>query len=82
MGVVYDAGMLCVNRNKSGGRVFSTTEGGGKMDKITRVEDISLQPCTNSRYVQPFRVAYKQVSSQNHGAGMIIISCEFIYLSS
>lgn len=30
---------------------------------MENIEDIRIEPCTKSRYVQPFRVLYKQVQS-------------------
>ena len=33
---------------------------------MENIEDIRIRPCTNSKYVQPFRVLYKQVKNGFH----------------
>ncbi len=48
------------------------------MEKITRIEDVSVQPCTNSRYVQPYRVAYKQVGLGLCHVDMVLVSFPYL----
>ena len=31
---------------------------------MEQIEDVSIEPCTNSKFIQPYRVKYKQVSSE------------------
>ena len=36
---------------------------GSKCCKMDNIEDVRIEPCTKSKFVQPFRVLYKQVST-------------------
>ena len=35
-----------------------------RVQRMEQIEDVSIEPCTNSKFIQPYRVKYKQVSSE------------------
>ena len=36
--------------------------GGHYLGSMEHIEDVSVVPCTDSKFVQPFRIKYKQVT--------------------
>ena len=32
-----------------------------RVQRMEQIEDVSIEPCTNSKFIQPYRVKYKQV---------------------
>ena len=35
-----------------------------RVQRMEQIEGVSIEPCTNSKFIQPYRVKYKQVSSE------------------
>ena len=46
-----------------------------RVQRMEQIEDVSIEPCTNSKFIQPYRVKYKQVSSELLQKQIKLFSC-------
>ena len=37
---------------------------------MEKIEDVSIEPCTNSRFIQPYRIKYKQVRHKQYDSNL------------